>query len=92
MVRDGSDGRIERGYPLQLAHGLAVLRPEESGALEFVAGEQGTQPAAFGADIVVGGQAISIAATELAGFACGRRTGSDSRVGGRHGLGLVWNG
>ena len=60
---------LSDGHAVQGVHRLAVLRPQEDGAIEHVAGIQGTQPAAFGADIVGGVEMDSAAA---AGFADGR--------------------
>ena len=62
LVRDGANGGVEGGDSLQLVHRLTVLGPEEGGAIELVAGEEGTEPTTVGADIVCAAQASAIAA------------------------------
>ena len=88
FVRSGADDGVEGGNLLQAGHRLAVLGPQEDGAIELVAGIEGAERATTGADDVGG---VETGAEAAADFADRRRLGNG--VGeGRGGRRLVGRG
>jgi hypothetical protein len=93
FVGGGAHDGVECGNLLQPGHRLAVLCPQEDGAIELVAGIERAQPATSRADDVGGFQASAAAAADFAdgrwlGDCIGRWRGSGDRCGRR--LHLRW--